>query len=147
MAKDEGLPRYVVSEEDKPRAHDILAKRQWDEMRQAGYADDINPADMTVPPQSKPQLESETKEVGALENDPRAGAISPLAVDTVEYGTETPWRDTPPHNYSSQYETDNDHSPPGEPPNDPADTNASEGFNEPETPPEGETTSRKRKRG
>lgn len=61
---------------------------------------DIHPADMTVSPQDKPVLESDTKEIGGP-GDPRSGAISPLAVDTPATGTETPYRKTPPTNVGS----------------------------------------------
>lgn len=65
----------------------------------ATYQGEIDPADMTVSPQDKPVLESETKVIGGP-GDPRGGP-SELSVETPAYGTETPYRKTPPTNISS----------------------------------------------
>jgi len=77
-------------------------------------AEEINPASMIAAPHLKPKLESETKVVGGP-GDPRGGVAAIHSVDTVEDGTETPWRDTPPTNISSVAETYNDSSPPTNP--------------------------------
>lgn len=83
------------------------------EARQAPDADDyqgqIDPASMVVPPQDKPQLESETKEIGGS-GDPRD--ISTLGSDTPQYGTETPYRKTPPTNMGSVAEAAATSTPP-----------------------------------
>lgn len=101
-------------------------------------ADKINPASMVDAPQLKPKLESETKTIGGP-GDPRS--IAPNAVDTVEYGTETPWRDTPPTNVSSAFETANDASPPTDPAASQDDCNAQPVE---EVEPEGDPTTRKK---
>jgi len=77
-------------------------------------ADQINPASTIIAPHLKPRLESETKVVGGP-GDPRGGVGAIHSVDTIEDGTETPWRDTPPTNVSSVAETLNDGSPPTDP--------------------------------
>lgn len=59
---------------------------------------DINPADMTVSPQDKPVIEVEVQEIGGS-GDPRS--ISEFASETPIYGTETPYRKTPPTNIGS----------------------------------------------
>jgi hypothetical protein len=86
-------------------------------------ANEINPASMIVAPHLKPRLESETKVVGGP-GDPRGGIAAIHSGDTAEDGTETPWRDTPPHNMSSVAETQNDHSPPTDPDIDPEDADS-----------------------
>ena len=105
--------------------------------REARYEGEVDPASMIVSPHSKPKIESETKIIGSFDGDPRV--ISPLAVDTETEGTETPWRDTPPTNVSSTFETNNDHSPPHDPNTDPADLDA---MHEDLVPPEGEPLAR-----
>ena len=101
--------------------------------REARYEGEVDPASMIVSPHSKPKIESETKIIGSFDGDPRV--ISPLAVDTQTEGTETPWRDTPPTNVSSTFETNNDHSPPHDPNTDPEDLDS---MHEDLVPPEGE---------
>ena len=61
--------------------------------------------------------------------------VAPLEGDTATYGTETPWRDTPPNNFSSAAETAIDQSPPTPQGIDPLDADA---MPEDEVPPEGE---------
>lgn len=77
------------------------------------YQGDIHPADMTVSPQSKPKLESETKEVG-VEGDTRVIAAN-ASRDTYDYGTETPDRPTPPTNYTSEAQETHPGTPPTPP--------------------------------
>ena len=62
-------------------------------------------------------------------------SVAGNAVDTPTEGTETPWRDTPPTNVSSVFETNNDHSPPHDPDTDPEDLDS---MHEDLVPPEGE---------
>ena len=88
---------------------------------------------MVISPHTKPKLESETRIIGAHAGDPRVVAAN--AVDTPTEGTETPWRDTPPTNVSSTFETNNDHSPPHDPDTDPDDLDS---MHEDLVPPEGE---------
>lgn len=102
-------------------------------------ADEIDPGSMIVAPHLKPKIESITKVVGGP-GDPRGGVGAIHSVDTVEDGTETPWRDTPPTNVSSVAETNNDHSPPTDPEIKLEDADAMHEDNvpeEPDPPPEG----------
>ena len=110
---------------ERQRNNDLTgAEKQREEYqerakREAPYEGEIDPASTVISPHTKPRIESETKIVGTYAGDPRVVAAN--AVDTPTEGTETPWRDTPPTNVSSQFETDNDHSPPHEADVDPED--------------------------
>ena len=99
-------------------------REEWKERasRETKFEGEVDPASMIISPHTKPKIESETKVIGAYQGDPRV--ISALAVDTPTEGTETPWRDTPPTNVTSVFETANDHSPPHEADVDPDDLNA-----------------------
>lgn len=122
---------------ERERNNDLTgAERQREEYREraereAPYEGEVDPASTVISPHTKPKIESETKVIGAHAGDPRVVAAN--AVDTPTEGTETPWRDTPPTNISSVYETANDHSPPNDPNTDPDDLDA---VPEEETPPE-----------
>lgn len=105
--------------------------------RETQYTGPDEPASMIISPHTKPKIESETKIIGAHDGDPRV--IAANAVDTPTEGTETPWRDTPPTNISSTFETNNDHSPPHDPNTDPADLDS---MHEDLVPPEGEAGAR-----
>jgi hypothetical protein len=99
----ENVTQYEVPEQDKPKAQDILERKSREQLVAAEeYEGDINPADMTMPPQTKPYIEPETKEFG-FDGDPRGGP-SVLGSDTPVYGTETPYRKTPPHNFGTAAE-------------------------------------------
>jgi hypothetical protein len=113
------------------------AERQREEWqaratREAPFQGEVDPASMVISPHTKPKLESETKTIGGA-GDPRVVAAN--AVDTPTEGTETPWRDTPPTNVSSTFETNNDHSPPHDPDTDPDDLDS---MHEDLVPPEQE---------
>ena len=119
-ARDEGAEKY--REEWQARA-----------TREAPFEGEVDPASMVISPHTKPKIESETKTIGAHAGDPRVVAAN--AVDTPTEGTETPWRDTPPTNVSSTFETNNDHSPPHDPDTNPDDLDS---MHEDLVPPEGE---------
>lgn len=81
----------------------------------------INPTDMTVSPHEKIGLlaDEPVKPIGEAAGDPRAP--SALGSDTPQYGTETPYRKTPPTNIGSVAEAAATATPPTGAAVDPAD--------------------------
>jgi len=131
--------RAGMTEDEKEAERRSKEREQYGiEAARASYESDVDPASMVVSPQSKPKIESETKEVGGP-GDPRI--IAANAVDTPDYGTETPWRDTPPTNVSSIHETNSDQSPPTDPDASQEDCDAMLESEVPPEVPEGEVLS------
>ena len=102
------------------------------------YQGDIEPGDMIVSPQSKPDIDEEQRRIG-FEGDTRVIAANASA-DTWETGTETPDRPTPPTNVTSEAQQVHPGTPPT-PPELPYDAGEAEFLPDepvdPETEPEG----------
>jgi hypothetical protein len=78
-------------------------------------AEDLDHAatSMIMSPQDKQREEPEIQPVGQEEGDPRM--LAENALDTEPYNTETPFRGTPPHNFTSEAEQALTETPPTPP--------------------------------
>ena len=77
------------------------AKQQAEAVQAMAFVGEVDPASMVISPHSKPLLEPDTKKIGGP-GDPRSPSL--LGFDTPQYGTETPYRKTPPTNVGSAAE-------------------------------------------